>query len=402
MDTKRRALPPWLLLGAGFVVAADIRVAAPLLPAIADDFGTSVGVAGLTVAVYGLSYAAGQMLYGRLGDRVGKVRVIRAVLLLFALGTGLCAVSPNLPVLLALRLLTGAFAAGVIPMSLAWFGDTVVDYTARRKQIGVFLSVIVSGQVFGQALGGILAGLLSWRAIFIVLGTVAALITLAMWRYHAPGGSGVRPARRGHFRAIFMSDRPLFLLTVTETFFFLGSFAFAGSELVETRGASYPLVGSLLALFAVGSLVTSKGLARVGARAPDALRVASGGCVVAAGFALLATTPGPMLFGVAVFVLGLGLTFAHSTLQTRATEVSPDTRGAAVSLFAGIGNVGAALGTFAAGAVVDGLGYGALFGTAAVGILVVAGAAVRWLGPHVRLPAGPPASGGDAAARSAA
>lgn len=369
-----RPLPTALLLSGGFIVGADARVAAPLLPAIAGDFDVSIGAAGLTVAFYALAYAVGQVFYGPLGDRVGKVLVIRVMLTIFALASMLCAAAPSYPALLGLRLATGLAAAAVIPMSLAHLGDTVAGYAARQKAIGIFLSAIVSGQVLGQAIGGVLAGVFSWRAIFVLIGLVGLGLAAAIWAFAAPPPRRATK-QRGSFRQIFASDRPLFLVATAETFVFLGAFPFAASSLVEEHGASYPLVGALSALFAVGSVGTSRLLPKVAKNAGDAARFRCGATVMAAAFALLATTPGAVLFGLAVLVFGVGFTLAHSTLQARTTEVSPATRGTAVSLFAGLANVGAALGTFVAGALIDGFGFGPTFAAATFALLLLAAVA---------------------------
>jgi predicted MFS family arabinose efflux permease len=385
LTIRSRPLPTALLLSGGFIVAADARVAAPLLPAIAGDFNVSIGAAGLTVAFYALAYALGQVFYGPLGDRVGKVQVIRVMLIIFAVASMLCAAAPSYPALLGLRLATGLAAAAVIPMSLAYLGDTVSGYAARQKAIGIFLSAIVSGQVLGQAIGGILAGVFSWRAIFVLIGLAGLGLAAAIWCFDAPPGAH-KSTERGSFRAIFASARPLFLVTMAETFLFLGTFPFAASSLVEEHGASYPLVGALSALFAVGSVGTSRLLPKVANNAGDAARFRCGATVMAAGFGLLATTPGAVLFGLAVLIFGVGFTLAHSTLQTRTTEVSPATRGTAVSLFAGLGNVGAALGTFAAGAVIDGFGFGPAFAAVGLGLLLLAAIGPAALQPrHSRL-----------------
>jgi predicted MFS family arabinose efflux permease len=362
-------------------VAADARVAAPLLPAIADDFHVSIGAAGLTVAFYSLAYAVGQVFYGPLGDRVGKVQVIRVVLIGFALTSMLCAVAPSFPALLGLRLVTGLAAAAVIPMTLAYLGDTVHGYAARQKTIGIFLSAIVSGQVLGQAIGGILAGVFSWRAIFVVIGVVGFGLAAAIWAFAAPPPGGASKAGQS-FRQIFASDRPLFLMAMAETCLFLGTFPFAASALVEEHGASYPLVGLLSSLFAVGSIGTSRLIPKLAINAGDAARMRRGATVMAAGFALLAASPGPVLFGLAVLIFGIGFTLAHSTLQTRTTEVSPATRGTAVSLFAGLANLSAALGTFVAGAIIDEYGFAAMFSAACLGLLVLAAVAPRALPPR--------------------
>jgi predicted MFS family arabinose efflux permease len=390
----RARVPTGLLFAAGFIVSADIRVLSPLLPAVADDFSVSIGVAGLAVGVYALAYAIGQLLYGPLGDRVGKVRVIRGTLSFFAVGTAVCALAPTFPVLLGLRLITGLCAAGVIPMVLAYLGDEIPDYALRRRSIGLFLSAIITGQVFGQALGGILAGFLGWRVIFIVLGGVAGCIAAGIWRHpidtsgaaEKRAAAGLETGPRAGFPAAFRTDRPLYLLTMMETFIYLGAFSFAGASLVEDSGASYPLVGSLLALFAGGSIIASRYLHQIALAEQDSSRVAVGAIGGGLSFALLATLPGPWLFGAAVFLLGLSMTFAHSTLQTRATEVSPTGRGTAVSLFAAAANLGAALGTFASGGIVDSFGFTTLFAAAALGMFAFAMTAKAGLQPRWPVP----------------
>jgi YNFM family putative membrane transporter len=225
--------------------------------------------------------------------------------------------------------------------------------------------------VLGQAIGGVLAQVLSWRVIFVVIGVVGLGLSVTMWVFAAPRPSGER-RKRGSFPAIFGADRPLFLVAVAETFLFLGTFPFAASPLIEEHGVSYGLVGALSTLFAIGSVGTSRLLPRFAAGTSDSTRFRCGTTIMSAGFALLATGPGPELFGLAVFIFGVGFTLAHSTLQARTTEVSPATRGVAVSLFAGLANVGSALGTFAAGAIIDASGFGAAFVVATVGLLALA------------------------------
>jgi predicted MFS family arabinose efflux permease len=169
---------------------------------------------------------------------------------------------------------------------------------------------------------------------------------------------------------------------MAETFLFLGLFPFTASSLIKEHGVSYPLVGGLLALFGVGSVTTSRRLPKLAANAADATRVRAGAIVMAAGFGLLTTDPAAALFGIAVLVFGVGFTLAHSTLQARTTEVSPAARGTAVSLFAGLANLSAAIGTLVAGAMIDGLGFGATFAAATVGLLTLAASAPAVLQPR--------------------
>src|ERR1700704_3910908 len=113
-----------LVLGmAAFMVQADARVTDPLLHVIARDFHISPPAAAIVISAYALPYGLFQLLYGPIGDRIGKLRVMAASLMVFSFGTFGCAFVPSIPVLATLRFLTGVVAAAVVPMSLGYIGD---------------------------------------------------------------------------------------------------------------------------------------------------------------------------------------------------------------------------------------------------------------------------------------
>src|SRR3954466_10476126 len=77
-----------LVLGmAAFMVQADARVIDPLLHVIARDFFTVPATAAIVISSYALPYGLFQLLYGPLGDRIGKLRVMAVCLMFFAVGT---------------------------------------------------------------------------------------------------------------------------------------------------------------------------------------------------------------------------------------------------------------------------------------------------------------------------
>jgi len=170
-----------LLGAAAFIVIADVRVIDPLLHAIADDFKIPVGSAGIIVSAYTIPYGLFQLFYGPLGDRIGKVRVIAFALTTFAVGTAACALVPNIILLTLLRFLTGVFAAGIIPVSLAYIGDNF-PYEQRQAAIGRYISSLVLGQILGGSLGGIFGQYISWRDVFILFGVIALTIAVILWR----------------------------------------------------------------------------------------------------------------------------------------------------------------------------------------------------------------------------
>lgn len=137
------------LFGVHFGSAAMMRVCDPMLPALARDFGVSTGQAAWTVSSYAIAYGILQFFFGPAGDRWGKRRVIGFAALATLAGNGLALVAPTLDVLVLARVLSGAAAAGIIALVLAWVGDTV-PYAQRQAVLAKFLTASLAGMMAGQ------------------------------------------------------------------------------------------------------------------------------------------------------------------------------------------------------------------------------------------------------------
>src|SRR6185436_17753790 len=171
-----------LVLGmAAFMVQADARVIDPLLHVISREFHSSPPAAAIVISSYALPYGLFQLLYGPLGDRIGKLRVMTACLAVFSAGTFACAFVPSIPVFAILRFLTGVAAAAVIPMSLGYIGDKF-PYQDRQIALGRFMSALMIGQIAGSTLGGLFGQYVGWRYIFIVLGIVGLAVSVMLAR----------------------------------------------------------------------------------------------------------------------------------------------------------------------------------------------------------------------------
>lgn len=377
MLRKGAPAPLWLLCIAGFLVMADGRVITPLLPAIERDFDVSAGTAGLTATTYIAAYAAFQLCYGPFGDRLGKVKVIRAALLVFALGTGLCAAMPDLNSLLAMRALTGVAAAAVVPMGLAYLGDTV-KLEHRQKAISIFLSCMVAGAAGSQVLGGLLAEFATWRTVFLVFAVMAAVPALLFQRagvdIPVPGDKRSHLAR---YKEVLGRAPAFYGVCVWEGFVFWGASAYLGAVLVDDIGSSYVVAGLLLGVMGAASVLTARQQGKRSGVGRERQRFLSGALLYAAGIAMVAALGAvggawPAWFAIAAVLLGIGVTSAHATLQTTATEVAPQSRATATSLFSCSLNVGGAAGSALGGVIVDGPGYPAMWALCAVLVGVLA------------------------------
>lgn len=368
----------WLMCAAAFLVVADGRILTPLLPAIERDFHTSVGTAGLTATSYLAAYAVFQLCYGPFGDRLGKVRVIRWTLFVFTVGTGLCAAMPDLTSLLAMRAITGVSAAAVIPMGLAYLGDTIA-YGRRQQSISLFLSSIVVAAALSQVLGGLLAQVASWRVAFLVIAAVSAVPTLLFLRAgtDAPTPAGAKRSHLARYLEVVRRAPGFYAITALEGGLLWGASAYLGAVLVDTRGSSYVVAGLLLGVMGVGSVATAQVQGHRSGIGRERSRFAGGAAVYGVGIAMVAalgTIGGawPLWFAVASILLGIGFTSAHSTLQTTATEIAPEARATAVSLFSFAMNAGGAIGSAGAGMLVDGPGYPTMWVVCAVAVAALA------------------------------
>jgi MFS family permease len=104
-----------------------------MLPRLAAEFGTSVSHAAGIISAYGFAYACSQLVYGPLGDRFGKLRVVTLSLAGAALGCFACALAQDIGLLAAARLFTGLFASTPVLLGMAYISDRVGPWSAAPR-----------------------------------------------------------------------------------------------------------------------------------------------------------------------------------------------------------------------------------------------------------------------------
>lgn len=347
---------------ASFVSAATARVADPLLPAIGSEFGATAGQAGLIVAAFSISYGLLQAIYGPVGDRFGKYRLVAIATFLSSIGVVASAFAGSLSMLALTRLLSGATAAAIIPLSMAWIGD-VVPYEQRQSVLAKFMTGQILGLVFGQAFGGMLSEIMGWRQVFVVLGLLYVLaaigLTTDLLRKDHPqavrsGGGGVL---RGVAQMLGLLARPwprtVIIMVFLEGAIVFGSWAYVGSELQRRFGIGPGMAGAILGVFGLGGLLYALNARILVKRFGERGLVIWGGFGIALAFAMVALTPILWSTLVASAVCGLSFYMLHNTLQTNATQMAPEARGSAVSLFASALFIGQTVGVGVVGPLFD-------------------------------------------------
>jgi len=372
-----------LLAAAGFFAAGTTRVTDALLPDIARSFAVSIPEAAVAITAFTFAYGLFQLLYGPVGARIGPYRTVVLATWLTAFTTALAALAPTLSWLALARLVAGLTCAAIIPMSMAFIGDTV-PYEQRQPVLARFLTGHIAGLVAGQAMAGLLAELVNWRTVFLVLGAgfgfVALLLVGELARTRPPGRPSepsVSPLLQ-YARVLRLPWARTVLLTVTlEGLFCFGAVAYIGAFLRDSFALSYALIGLVLAAFGLGGLLYALSVRRLLAMLGEVGLAAAGGGVMALAFVLLAVAPAPWLAAPATALCGLGYYMLHNTLQTNATQMAPFDRSAAIALFAFGLFVGQAVGAALFGLALPLLGYRGGFLLAAAALLLIGPAFAR-------------------------
>jgi DHA2 family multidrug resistance protein len=169
---------------ATFMNVLDSSIANVAIPTIAGNLGVSVDEGTWVITLFAAANAISIPLTGWLTQRVGQIKLFVWAILLFVVSSWLCGIAPNLPVLLAARILQGAVAGPLIPLSQAIL---LGSYPKEKSSTALSLWAMTAtvGPIAGPALGGWITDSYSWSWIFYInipVGLFAAGVTWAIYR----------------------------------------------------------------------------------------------------------------------------------------------------------------------------------------------------------------------------
>lgn len=366
---------------AALASAAAGRAADPLLPLFAETFGTSAGGASAVMTAFVTGYGVLQLVNGPIGDRVGKYRMVFWVTAVSAAAHFACALAPSLPLLIAGRFVTGALVGAIVPLAMAWIGDTV-SYERRQPVLARFLMGHMVGIAASATAAGWLGERYGWQAVLALLGAlnlgVAVLLgyELRVNPMAAQAGDARQSLAAGFVRMAALVKRPWVRVVISTVFIegalVYGPFAFVAYDAHRRFGLSLGASGAMVAAFAAAGLLYAAVAGRVVARLGERGMVLAGGLALGAGYLGLALSPSAAFAVPCIGAIGIGLYLLHNTLQVHATQMAPETRGAAVALFAFCLFTGQSVGVWLASQAIDTAGAQPAFLVAAAGLPLLA------------------------------
>ena len=372
---------------AGLALAAmasgtSLRVADALLPRLATEFSVSIGQASQVITAFAVAYGLSQLFFGPLGDRYGKYRVIAWACLASTFTSLLCALAPNHIALMGARLVAGATAAAIIPLSMAWIGDAV-PYERRQPVLARFLIGQITGFAVGVWLGGYAAEHLPWRAPFFVIAAFFLVVAITLQAVRArlpveplrlPSTQAAVPRMVREFSAVLAKPwaRVVLFTVFCEGASLYGPFAFIATHLHLRFGLPLSTVGALVMLFALGGLCFALTAQVLVKRLGEVMLVRAGSVLMAVSFIAIGFAHAWWWAVPACTFMGLGFYMMHNTLQTHATQMAPERRGAAVASFAACFFLGQSVGVGIDGLLVGRTGTAWLMVAGALGVLATA------------------------------
>jgi EmrB/QacA subfamily drug resistance transporter len=346
----------------------DQTILSTALPVIAADLGRLTDVAWVVTA-YVVAAAATTPLWGKLGDRHGRKRLLEISLSLFLAASALCGTAQDMTFLVVVRAVQGAAAGGLMTLAMAAVGD-LVDPRQRARYQGYIAATFAVATIAGPLIGGVLVDSAGWRWVFYV-NLPIGLAALAALRLRLPAiagearspldlAGGVLLAAStaglmltcvwGGQRYAWSSPQVLSAISLT--------LAAAGALVLRERRAADPIVPLELlrtrtvALSSVALFFTTAALFAINVFVPLYLETATGASPTQAGLLLA-----PAMLGIAVSTNYAGRRIARTGRYKRYPLAGTAIMAAALAVLAAVAahpsrwTAGAALALF-------GLGFG--------------------------------------------
>ena len=373
MDVKRLNIITLLLGLLAFWINGDNYAAAPMLIEMAKDLHVNISSASFSVTSYMLFFGLLTILFGPLGDRFGKTRIIKIAAFGSAVFSIVSSFSNSLSFLVFTRAFNGAFSAGILPVSVAYIGENSPD-DSRQNSIGKVMGLMFLGGAVAAFIGGAVTYLGSWRLVYFVYGIAELIIAfILMFLLEKFPESSTHFNFMKNYKTALSNNS---LIKITSVMFclgfaVLGSFAFLGKYIQNISNLNIMLIGIVLSSYGIGTFVGGRISGSLRNKFGNKIFIAAG---IIGGFSLLALGLFYNLIFIVLALTGFGLSFImlQSSFETSAQELLPGMRGTVMSLASFSMVVSGAAGTFINSRIILYYSYSTIFLVAAA-LLLFAG-----------------------------
>ena len=281
-----------------FLIGSDTFVVAPLLPSLAKAFDVSTTQSGWLVSVYAIGYALTGLLSGPISDRGNRRIILTLGMVVFALATAACAVSPGFWTMFIFRFITGGAAAIAAPQVWAMIPTLVgPDQKSVLRVMGYTTAGLSIAQVVGVPLGSLLA-IIDWRIIFPIIGVCSLGLTVTLW-YQIPDLHPTAAAKKVPYLTLLHAPQAFtrFLSYLAYTLAFFTVFTYAPTWLEDGLGTSKVTVALIVLAGGIGNTIGSLFGVRLTGRMTPVRAIYLSAVVMGIAYLVLAASPAPIVVG---------------------------------------------------------------------------------------------------------
>ena len=353
------------------------RICDPMLPELSRVFDAPISEVSKVISFFAIAYGLMQLFYGPVGDRFGKYRVVMLATLGCSVACVLSSLSADLDFLVAARVATALATAAIIPLSLAWVGDTV-HYEQRQETLARVGLGTMLGITAGQLFGGLFTDTLGWRWAFVLMAIAFATVCFLLSRQlkhlepmphhaHAPVGFFKQLKQVAHNAWA----RTLLGIALIEGAMIFGLLAVTASHLHQTHHISLTLAGGTTGLFGLGGMAYMAAAKLAIRRFGEVGLARYGGLYFGIAFLVIAFSPWWQMALPACFVAGFAFAMFHNTMQAKATQMVPTARATGVTLFAGFLFLGQSLGVLLLAGLISHFHSSYVLGGVGIGVVLL-------------------------------
>ena len=335
--------PLWLLAMITFSGTLAMHVFVPALPMAAADLGVGIATMQMTVSLYILGLALGQLFYGPVSDRFGRRSTLMVGLTLYTVAGLAAFMAPDAHALIAARLMQALGGCAGMVLARAIVRDVAAATEAARR-LALMNLMVTLGPAVAPLLGTALALHFGWRSIFLLLGGLGVANLFLAWRLLPETAVPVTPGSGASLARNYLQllRSPAFLgyavgggCATTSMYAFVAAapFVFA-QQLGRPAYEAGPYIALLVLGVWAGSILASRLVGRMPMRR---LLIGANALSLAAAFALLAVVlTGQLTVAWVVgtmFLFTLGVGTAAPAALTQAISVNPQVIGSASGLY---------------------------------------------------------------------
>ncbi len=331
-----------LLAAATATGPTAMQIYLPALPAVRDEFGTSIALTQLTFSAFVFAIGPAQLVYGPLADRFGRRPVLVAGMLLALAGSIACAMATTIEWLIAARMLQALGGASGPVIARAVLSDLYATEEMAGKLATVVMVMVVAPTI-APLVGGYLTEWYGWRAMFVLLAALGTLVIAAIVRWLPEtlpeDGDVGRPSLASG--VVGLLRRPLFHAYNMQSVFALGMFyvfiSTAPYLMESVMGRSAREYGLWFLLLAAGYTLGNLTSSRLSSRQGINRMILAGSLVALVGAAAMSGAVGLGWWApVALFLPMTLITYSNGlcapNAQTGAVRQAPRHAGTASSI----------------------------------------------------------------------